>query len=90
MVQLSLNLQKTVLISFWPDKTSAPIKLPGFNIPQVTSTKFLGVQIDDTLHWQQQISNIHNKLTANKTSSESKQAPTDDRLTPQDLLCPFS
>ena len=41
--KLSLNLNKTVIIQFWPSKTKLKIKVGDVEIPLVNSTKFLGV-----------------------------------------------
>ena len=44
--QLSLNLSKTVVLSFWDHKVSGSISIDGIEIPIVKSTKFLGVHLD--------------------------------------------
>ena len=46
---LSLNLSKMVMINFWPEGTMGPICLNGLEISQVSSTKFLGIHLDQLL-----------------------------------------
>ena len=64
--QLSLNLSKTVLMKFWPGHAKYDIVIEGNTIPQVCTTKFLGITIDDELNWRSHINNLHSKLQANK------------------------
>ena len=46
--QLSLNVNKTVLMKFWPtDKKEFQIKIGDEYITNQSQTKFLGVVIDD-------------------------------------------
>ena len=60
--QLSLNLSKTVLMKFWPGHAKYDIVIEGNTIPQVCTTKFLGITIDDKLNWRSHINNLHSKL----------------------------
>ena len=64
--QLSLNLSKSVLMKFWPRDTKYDIVLEGNTIPQVRSTKFLGITIDDELNWRCHINNLYSKIQANQ------------------------
>ena len=64
--KLSLNLNKTVMIQFWPSKTKLRIKVGDVEIPLVKSTKFLGVIIDENLMWNKHISHLEVKLNTNK------------------------
>ena len=64
--QLSLNLQKTVIISFWQDKTSSGISIDGKEIPLVKSNKFLGVHLDHRISWSTHIDQLHKESMANK------------------------
>ena len=52
--QLSLNLNKTTLMHFWPGKRKLIISIDNIAIPQVTSCKFLGVYIDQNMLWNTQ------------------------------------
>ena len=63
---LSLNMDKTKLIKFWPETT--PFKLHiGNTILQTSKTvKFLGITIDDHLTWSSHINNTLDKLRANR------------------------
>ena len=38
------------------------LKIDSTPIPEVTSTKFLGVTIDNRLSWKQHINDLHKKL----------------------------
>ena len=48
--QLSLNLNKTVMMNFWPGKKKVNIKIDDITIPSVTHCKFLGVHINENLN----------------------------------------
>ena len=50
--KLSLNIDKTVLLKFWPGKHDFNIKVGEILIHNTLSTKFLGVVIDDCLAWK--------------------------------------
>ena len=64
--KLSLNLNKTVMIQFWPTKTKLRIEVEGIDIPLVSSTKFLGVIVDDNLSWNEQVLEIESKINTIK------------------------
>ena len=50
--QLSLNIDKTVLIKFWPNNDKEfRIKIGQIDVINQSHTKFLGVIIDDQLSW---------------------------------------
>ena len=65
---LSLNTEKTSYILFKPYNKKPTIDnvltINGKNILRVPSTKFLGVIIDEHLHWNKQTQNILLKLTS--------------------------
>ena len=63
--QLSLNLNKTILMHFWPGKRRIKILVDDIVIPQVTSCKFLGVYIDQNMSWNTQVEHLHNRITTN-------------------------
>ena len=63
--QLSLNLNKTVLMHFWPGKRRIKISVNDIVIPQVTSCKFLGIYIDQNMTWNTQVEHLHNRITTN-------------------------
>ena len=63
--QLSLNLNKTVLMHFWPGKRRIKISVNDIIIPQVTSCKFLGVYIDQNMTWNTHVEHLHNIITTN-------------------------
>lgn len=69
--QLQINLTKTKYILFRPNKRKNNMDRPpklileGIEIMEVNSTKFLGVNIDNKLNWQDQFKYIHNKLKQN-------------------------
>ena len=63
--KLTLNVDKTVYMKFHGKNrqaTNLDLKLNGVTIPRVTSMKFLGTWIDDTLTWKIHISNTITKL----------------------------
>ena len=64
--QLSINLEKTVMMQFWSKHDKIKIRVMNNPIPNVWSTKFLGVFIDDTMSWKTHIEYLHNKLAMNK------------------------
>ena len=64
--QLSLNITKTVLMNFGPNYGKLEIRIDGLEIPCVSSTKFLGVHLDNKLTWDTHINLLYNWLQANK------------------------
>jgi hypothetical protein len=61
--KLSLNLNKSNYILFCSHRKSNPdikltISMENFNIPQITTTKFLGVHVDQFLTWNVYIESI--------------------------------
>ena len=65
MNKLSLNLNKTVLMQFWPGKEKTKVNMAGYEIPSVECTRFLGVLLDNTLSWSQHVLSLTAKLNAN-------------------------
>ena len=63
--QLSLNLNETILMHFWPGKRKIIISIDDIVIPQVSSCKFLGVYIDQNMSWNTQVEHLHNRITTN-------------------------
>ena len=69
--KLSLNINKTHYIIFNNGNNNKllnlglSITIDGFTIERVTSSKFLGVTIDERLSWKPHISLVVNKLTKN-------------------------
>ena len=64
--KLSLNLSKTNFILFRSNKKQIPpstknITVDGVNIPQVSTSKFLGVHMDQHLKWNIHIDEINKK-----------------------------
>jgi len=64
--KLSLNLTKTNFILFRSNKKLIPpstinISVDGVNIPQVNTSKFLGVHMDQHLKWNIHIDEINKK-----------------------------
>ena len=64
--KLSLNIEKTVAMKFWDDKEDFHVNVNGRKIPQVRSTKFLGVYIDNMLSWHLHINHVMEKLNNNR------------------------
>ena len=66
--KLNLNVAKTVCMVFSPKKNSdnkISIKLCDQELPIQTSTKFLGVWLDNNLDWNKQFSHVCSKLKQN-------------------------
>ena len=64
--QLSLNVNKTVLMKFWPNKKPFSIKLGDTELISTNCTKFLGVTVDNCLKWKEHVSHVHNKVISNR------------------------
>ena len=64
--QLSLNMSKTVLISFWDNKGEVKVLVGDTQILNVQTTKFLEVTVDHTLSWDAHVNNLLDKLMINK------------------------
>ena len=64
--QLSLNLEKTVLLKFWSNEKSFEIKIQDQVIKNSKNTKFLGIIIDENLTWNDQSNALYNKVVTNK------------------------
>jgi len=67
---LSLNLTKTNYILFCSHRKKTPllkgaIHIADYQIPQVTSVKFLGVSLDEHLTWNSHISEVASKTSKN-------------------------
>ena len=61
--QLSINLEKTVMMQFWSKHDKIKIRVMDNPIPYVQSTKFLGVFIDDTLSWKNHVEYTRSRIT---------------------------
>ena len=65
--KLTLNLNKTVTMQFWPGKgRQVKVNIENYEIPMVEHTKFLGVDIDNKLEWTMHTRLLAQKLKANK------------------------
>ena len=64
--KLSLNMSKTLLMHFWPKKCKLNVTVDGTTIPQVSSTRFLGVLVDEELSWDQHVLYVIEKIQSNK------------------------
>ena len=64
--QLSLDLSKTVLMNFWQNGKDIKLDLENTPIPTVTTTKFLGVYLDNQLNWKYHTTTLLNKIYSNK------------------------
>ena len=72
--QLSLNIDKTVLIKFWPNNEKEfRIKIGQVDVINQSHTKFLGVIIDDQLSWREHCNTLYNKLLVNKCLLQNTQ-----------------
>ena len=65
--KLSLNLKKTVGMAFFiPQDWTQTVSIGKFQIPNVYTTMFLGIHIDDQLNWKHHYTALYNKLKLNK------------------------
>ena len=72
--QLSLNIDKIVLIKFWPNNDKEfRIKIGQIDVINQSHTKFLGVIIDDQLSWREHCNTLYNKLLVNKCLLQNAQ-----------------
>ena len=55
-------------MNFWPEQMNKEIKIHTAEepLPSVTSTRFLGVTIDNGLTWHPHINNLISKVSVNK------------------------
>ena len=64
--KLSLNIEKTVLMKYWPDTTKFTIDIAKTMLTNDRCTKFLGVFIDDKLECKEHANKVINKINVNK------------------------
>ena len=63
---LSLNVHKTVLLKFGPNDEEFSVRIDDVTVTNKSFTKFLGIIVDDRLHWDYHLNTLFNKLMANK------------------------
>ena len=65
--ELSLNLRKTVCMAFFiPQDWAQTVSIGEIKIPNIYTTKVLGIHIDDHLNWKHHYTVLYNKLKLNK------------------------
>ena len=64
--KLSLNVNKTVLLKFWPDGKAFDVEVDGTHIVKSNHAKFLGLMVDDCLTWRQHVNAVMNRVKINK------------------------
>ena len=64
--QLLLNLSKMVLMNFWQNGNNMKLDIDDIPVPIVTTTKFLGVYLDNQLNWKLHTTILFNKIQSNK------------------------
>ena len=64
--KLSLNINKIVLLKFWPDGKKFYIEVEGVSIVNSNYTKFLGIMVDDCLTWKHHVNAVMNRVRSNK------------------------
>ena len=64
--QLLLNVDKTVLLKFWPGKAKFKVEIDGPEIVNLSKTKFLGIVVDKCLNWKEHTNTLYNKMLSNK------------------------
>ena len=63
---IGLNLSKTVLMNFWQNGNNVNLDLDDIPIPIATTTKILGVYLDNLLNWKLHNTILFNKIQSNK------------------------
>ena len=74
--KLSLNVDKTVLLKFWPGDKPFTINVESTKIKNSQHTRFLGVLVDECLNWKEHTNNLYNKILNNKRLSNAKKLVT--------------
>ena len=81
--KLTLNLNKTVMMQFWPGKgRQVKLSIENHEIPMVEHTKFLGVHIDNKLEW-----NVHTRLLVQKLKANQYLLSRSKNILPSNCLC---
>ena len=66
--KLTLNIYKSVYMIFSKkEQKDIDINLGGTKLPKVTTTKFLGMWIDQNLNWNEHLSKLKTKIKRNLT-----------------------
>ena len=64
--KLSLNVQKTVLLKFWPEGKNFGINIDGVPLTNDHHVTFLGVWLDDCLTWREHSNVVLDRIKANQ------------------------
>ena len=64
--KLSLNVNKRVLLQFWPGEKQFNIEIDGMTISNSKYTRFLGVYVDVCLTWKEHTNILYTRLLNNK------------------------
>ena len=59
-------MEKLYAWPFLPQDQAQTVSIGEIKIPNVYTTKFLGIHIDDQLNWKHQYAFLYNKLKCNK------------------------
>ena len=88
---LTLNLTKTVTMNFWPEQMNKEIKIHTAEepLPSVTSTRFLGVTIDNGLTWHTHINNLISKVSVSKLLLSKAKHLMNQESKKTNLLCTY-
>ena len=60
--KLPLNINKTVLLKYWPDGKCFDVEIEGVQITNKSHTKFLGIHVDKCLTWKEQANKVINRI----------------------------
>ena len=64
--KLSLNVNKTFLLKFWPDGKAFDVEVDSTHIVNSNHTKLLELMVDDCLTWRQHVNVVTNRVKINK------------------------
>ena len=86
--KLSLNVDKTVLLRFWPS-TDFRINVGNTVICNTHCTRYLGVLIDDKLTWKEHTNQLYCKLLTNKRLLSNAKKFATRLLFAKNIFCPY-
>ena len=88
--KLSLNLRKTVCtVFFMPQDWAQTVRIGEIKIPNLYTTKFLGIHIDDQLNWKHHYTVLYNKLKINKRTLQITKNILTTSTEKRHLLCSY-
>ena len=87
--KLSLNLNKTIYVSFHGKKLIDKLRFSNISLPIVKDTKILGVHINESLNWHKHFNELFNKLFLNKRLLTVTKLHLSEKAKRNLLLCTY-